>query len=373
MKLNRQFLLKYLIKLYNKENGSFNFSEYSLATILSTDFAVSQIFLINEIDYLKERYQHIRDYLLRAKQPNGYFIDTDFDLAHNNTFHKNDYVVPQFSYFTYIALDILGMHFEDIPFIEKYLDSKTINLWLNELEWGNFWYESNKIMFMMYFFSYLIKYGNESHKERAGLCINEFFKVLNAKQDKNTGFWGTDFNNNDLQDGCFGAAHIYLFYDYYGIEIQYPQKIIESTLTLHSENGLIGSKEGGACEDYDVIDIYHRILKQSIFKKEEILDKLLLMKKKINCSQHTDGGFSYKLYDYSLKNIIKFRKDKIKYKYSSWEKMSTPIYLPDSWGSYFKVLSLIVIDRIIQGKLNNSFKSYNLPGWGFIDKDKYDY
>lgn len=332
------------------------FSQFSSPTILSTDFAIQASYL-NKIIIKTKQKKDISKYLLSNHDKNGYFIDKEFNI-NNNSYHKNDYIFPQFTYFTLIALDILGINNLETPFIENYLNEVNLKKWFQSLDWGNFWYESNKIMFMLFFFSYLERY-NKKLRNKARQCIQLSFQILNEKQDKNTGFWGTNYNNNNLMDGCAGSAHIYIFYDYFHKEIKHAEKIIDSTLLLHKYK-LINGKGGGACEDYDAIECYFRCLRQTDYKKNEIIRKLSKMRAIISRSQNRNGGYPYKCpYLFCNYNDV--------YKYSSWDKMTTPIYKPDIWGTFFRDISIKVIDYIIDNK--KDFQSYQLPGWGYITND----
>jgi hypothetical protein len=369
MKYAKQKILYYLDSLYDKQEGSFRFSRFSESTILSTDFAVSTLNLLGEDAAIQSKKDKAIDYLKKSIGEDLLIVDRKFDLHDTPGIHKEDYITFQSTYFTLIAADILGMQFNELPFFEKFLDKDNLVKWFTELDWGKFWYESNKIMFVMYFFSYIIKFGREDKKIKAKDQIELCFEILNGRQDKNTGYWGTEFNNNDLYDGAYGAAHIFLFYDYFGKEIRYKEKIIDSTLKLHFGNGLSG-REGGACEDYDLIEIYLRTLKQTGYRKDEIIFNLKKMRGIMINFQHKDGGFPYKFY--KAKSIIhrifgKAPRD-IKYKYSSWNKMETLVYESDLWGTYFRVLSLTVLDLLIDDKDNYNYNSYHLPGWGYLNR-----
>ncbi len=368
MNYNKKKSIFYIKNLYNPKEGIFDYSKTCKGTILSTDFAVSTLNLLGEENFISKNKKEIVDYLLGNKNQDNLFVDSNFrveDLRKDG--HKEDYITFQFTFFSLIALDILGTRFDKLPFLEKYLDENYLRAWFDGLDWKKFWYESNKIMFMMYFLSYLDKYGNSEKKQQVKKCIELCFEVLNSKQDESTGYWGTNLNGNDLKDGALGASHIFLFYDYFKKDIQYKERIIDSTLKLHSKNGLAVSVEGGACEDYDLIEIYLRVLKKSEYGKSEIIENLEKMKKEIIESQNKDGGFSYRFYKFRslLERAIKYRPKKITYKYSSWKLMEASVYHSDAWATYFRLLSLAIIDLILENKKDH--KSYNLPGWGYIE------
>lgn len=353
---------RYLKSMYDPENTFFKFSLTSNPTLLSTDFSLMTLFLCNiSIDKKKD---NLVKALLKTKTSSNSFIDPNYDDSIER-YHKPDYIINQFTFFTLIALDQLGCRFDRLPFFDHYLNKNQLELWFHSLKWDQFWYESNKIMFWLYFYSYILNYGQEHDRQKAAECIDCAFKVLNERQDKNTGYWGTDLNDNNLVDGCFGAAHIYLFYDYFNREIQYPEKIIDNTLSLHSFNGLMLSQEGGACEDYDAVEIYLRVAKQSDYRKNEINDKLYRMKKTIIKNQDPSGGFPYRFTPRKL-GFIKQKKT-ANYRYSSWELMETDIYQPDTWGTFFRLLSVAAIDSILADN-PEKYNSYRLPGWGYITR-----
>lgn len=353
---------EYFLSLLLEKEGTFRFSTQSPhTTLLASDFAVMALFLTNSVDSLHK--EKVIKALLEHKTAQNGFCDLMFDTGIER-FHKPDYTINQFAFFTLTALDHLDIHFQKLDFFDEYLDVRKLAEWFDTIEWGRFWYESNKIMFWLYFYAYIIKYGNATDKARAKGCIEFSFNLLNSKQDKNTGYWGTDLNNNNIVDGCFGAAHIYLFYDYFGREINYKEKIIDNTLTLHTKNGLILTSEGGACEDYDAVEIYLRLMKQTVYRKQDIIKQLVKMKKTINRNQEPYGGFPYRISQKKY-GLFKQRKEDV-YRYSSWELMESRLYYSDSWGTFFRLLTLAVIDKLLQPE-NRWYKSYALPGWGYID------
>jgi hypothetical protein len=281
--------------------------------------------------------------------------------------HKVDYIKGQITYFSLIALDVLGYQVTNLGEIENFLkDNRKTEEWYKSLDLSHFWYESNKIMFLMYFFFYIQKYGYKNQSEIAKENIKLLIDLLNSTQDKQTGFWGTNLNGNNLYDGCFGSAHIYLFYDFLGIEIPNTKKIIDSTLKLHCGNGLVKHKHGGACEDYDAVDIYLRCLNQTDYRKSEVFDVLYKMRNVIKSSQNKDGGFPYRIAGNFLEQFIYNHLLKRTYTYSGWRIMKTKSFQSDLWATWFRNLSLKVIDYLLDEKEN--FNSYSLPAWGYIKK-----
>jgi hypothetical protein len=347
--------MKYLNKI--KTDNGFKFSQYSNQTILSTSFGVLTKHLLQEEIENKEK---ITQYLLSTRNSEGYFIDPNYKY-HEHPEHNSSYVIPQFTFFTLSALDVLGVKNLELLFLKEFNSEKLQEELHKSLE-KNFWATSNQLMFLMYFLTYKTKY-----LEAAGCqeYIEIIFQFLNKNQNIENGFWGNELTTNSIYAKAYGAAHIYLFYDYYKKEIPFTDKIIDNCLKMHSKNGLIQTLEGGACEDYDIIEIYFRCLKQTDYRREEILDQLHLMKKILLRDKKGDNSFSYKTY--SKNKIYKVFDNNVKtqkYKYSSWDYMETPYYLSDAWGTFFRHLSLKLINNILEGKTD--YNSAILPSWGYI-------
>ncbi|MFZ6664547.1 hypothetical protein [Peijinzhouia sedimentorum] len=339
-------------------NSGFKFSKYSNQTILSTSFAISTSHLEKIELTNKETYG---SYLLANRTEEGYFTDENYGY-HKHIYHGPDYVLPQFSFFSLTALDILGFRAKDLFFVQELSEDSLLGL-LESSMLQNFWATSNQVMFQLYFLAYELKYNLEANKELILRKIDLVFEFLNRKQNKNDGYWGNDKITPSMYHKAYGAAHIYLFYDYFGKEIPLIEKVIDSTLKLHKSNGLIETLEGGACEDYDIIEIYLRCLKQSDYRKDEIFQRLIQMKSTIEASQNKDRGFSYRLKKSNWRDVFR-KKDMSSYKYSSWDYMETPLFESDIWATFFRCLSIKTIEHIVFNK--NNFNSINLPGWGYI-------
>ena len=129
---------------------AFNFSGTAPATLLSTDFALSTLFLL-EGDQGISGYLSSRDKLLSCKTEKDYFMDRNFDPDLTTGSHSQDYIKNQFTYFTMIALDMAGHSLPDLPFFhEKYGDPDKLEQWIRAQDFSRFWYSSNELMFVRY-------------------------------------------------------------------------------------------------------------------------------------------------------------------------------------------------------------------------------
>jgi len=349
---------KYSHSLFDETSNSFSFFKNNEPVILSTSFGVQLNYLLNNLDlYPKEKISNN----LESQQikENGFFIDSNFAIQNLGKFDA-DYLRWQSTYFATIAIDMLGFKPKyNFDFLEKYKNNEYLEKWFTNLNFKNFWLSSNKLMFLLYFLTY--------EKEKLHInndnSINLVFNLLNKTQDKNTGYWGTN-QGASLLNGMFGAAHIYLFYRHHDQKINYKNTIITNTIKLQNINGLYGSKNGGACEDYNATDILFHLFKYG--KKDEIKLCINKLYKAQIHEQRNNGGFSYKIDNRNsidkIKNILKPKN--CYYTYSGLKNMKSNYYKSDLWATYFRTLSIAKIEKMLE--INNyDYKFYNLPGWGY--------
>ena len=354
-------VLEYLNKLFDEINYGFKFFENGNSTILSTSFGVQLNFLLKNLT----KYPICKISTVLKRQQNnksGLFVDNNFDMKQIVRFEE-EYILWQFTYFVTIALDMLGEKPQySYYFLDDLKNIKSLEKWFEKQDFRNFWYTSNKIMFLLYFLTY--------EKERLNIDNHELvtclFDLIDSNQDADTGFWGTS-NGASLENGMYGAAHIYLYYDFYGQEINYKDKIVNNVIKLQNSYGLFGSKFGGACEDYNAIEILSILIKHYDYKHDIIKKAINKIYNTILINQNKDGGFSYSIDNRSLYERLK---DKISgkeywYSYSGWDKMRSKNFKPDLWGTYFRILTIAKIEKILEKCKYNRYKFYSLPGWGF--------
>lgn len=357
---NDNAVLEYSKMLFDDTSSGFRFFKDGNSTILSSSFGVQLNFLLDSLaDYPTDKIS-----TSLKKQQNtktGLFIDKDFDIKETEGFEE-EYILWQFTYFATIALDMLN---ETLPFsfnfLAKLKNKGMLEKWLNKQDFKNFWYTSNKIMFLFYFLTYEQERLNVDNSK----LIEYLFTFLDSKQDVNTGFWGTQ-EGTTLERGMFGAAHIYLYYDFHERDMNHKEAIVDNVLGLQNLYGLYGAGLGGACEDYDAIEILS-ILAKHTGHAAELVQKSLSKTYSVICKcQRRDGSFPYSIDTRSisrkLKDIIKRRL--YVYKYSGWQKMTSSKFESDLWGTYFRVLAIAKIERILGIGDSNKYKFYSLPGWG---------
>ncbi len=356
--------VSFIESLYCQEDRGFRFHPKGNVTLLSTCFAVQSLYLIDKVHIVDTA--KISEAIIQQQRYDGLFVDKNFSSEQLSGLQSIEYIEWQFTFFSLIALDMLGISSKTgLHFLEPFQEYKYLEQWLDTRNWTDFWYCSNEIMFLLYF---LIKSRNDGD-DTVDISINRIIEYLNARQDEKTGYWGEKVQLNPL-NGMFGAAHIYLFYHYLGKKIQYPDQIVLSTLALQLDDGLYGPAGGGACEDYDGVEILIRLLNRCPELKPNIEKSLLHTLKTLIGGIDRTGGFSYRLKKNAvpsvLKRIINQTLGRTKYRYSGWNLMECDKYSPDIWGTYFRLMTVAHIETTLGLPRTFPYNSYSLPGWGYL-------
>lgn len=353
---------RFLSTVYSNSENGFFFSPKGYSTILSDSFGIQLAFLLR----CQDRFDtgKISEKIIKQQsRETGFFWDQNFDREHGSEYYEPEYYPWLFTYFATIALDMTGEHLaHPFHFLGPLKNRETIRNWIRQRMKERFWHASNKIMFLLFFLIYEQTRKGANNTE----FINDIFNHLDYYQNQNTGFWG----NGDLADSMFGAAHIYLFYNYHEREINFQEQIIENTISLQNEFGLFGFKYGGACEDYDAIEILCQLQKVIGYQNKKIdvsCDKLY---QAILKNQHLDGGFSYRIDNRDVLRRLKKRyiNKKEDWRYGDWEKMKAGSFFEsDLWSTYFRMLTLAKIHTMKNFSSGSSrYQFYTLPGWGYF-------
>ena len=349
---------RFLTSLYDAEQRRYQFASNRPGTLLSSCFALTTLALLNE------RWPHANPALERIaseQREDGTFFDPSFRPEDTRGSHSEDYISWQFCFFALAALDLHERKVRPLAFMEPYLDAQNLDRWLEARSWNRFWYASNEIMFMLYFLSYLWRrQGSETARTMALHVLD----VLDARQDPATGFWGTD---EKLTHRMYGAAHIYMAYDFFERPIRYADRIIDSTLGLQRDNGLYGQRFGGACEDYDGVEVLAKVSRATPHREAEVRRALTKTAETIRSRQEANGGFAYRLLPTTFRTyhrLVLALRGAQEYVYSGWNGMRVEVWQADTWGTLFRCLALLVIDDTL-GEGTPPARFYDLPAWGY--------
>jgi prenyltransferase beta subunit len=344
-------------------------------TLLSTCFSLFSLNLLSSLTRISENDRNlIAEYILSCqKEDSGYFIDPILvkeDLSSPD--HDWDYITHQSTFFAITALRILNRNPKySLSFLMNFQHPSRINYWLDNMDWSNPWRESNRVMFLLSFLSYL---WLKEREEKVRKNIDEILDWLDNQQDEDIGFWGTQ-HGASLLNGMAGAFHFLFFYIYFKRPIHHINKIIDNTLNLQQSDGLYNPRLGGeACLDLDAVDILVKLSTLTDYREKDIEASLYRTFWAIRCNQRSNGSFCEAVrkgkpkstkrklgeligLDKMLKRPYKPQLDFIKY--AGWEKMKYLSDEGDLWSCWFRPLALAIIDS----KYNN--KLFENPYWNF--------
>ena len=249
-------------------------------------------------------------------------------------------------------------------------------------------------MFLLQLFSYeyiVIK------KEDSLDHIHTILDCLDSAQDSKTGLWGTQFKASSFASMA-AAYHFLIFYKYFNRKINFSEKISSSVFQLQMRDGLFHPfGGGGACEDLDAIDVIYKTNSGVNTKSEESLKRAY---RALLQNFDKNGGFCWakrptfpflvglKYFNPSLElfnigmikwiiknnyigSLIPFFKEKKIYEYSNWNLMKYHINLSDSWSTWFRLLSIATIERLLPDlkKHDIDYKFRRLPSIGWMQSE----
>lgn len=354
-------------------------------TLLSSCFAVLARETIGALNlFSSSQLQEWSQYIAKHQSSeSGLFLDPLLDRNDlSKRGHNWQYITWQFTFFSLAALDALEAQANyPLSFVEIFLDSNKIEHWLANRDWSDPWLESNNIMFLI---SFLIQEWERTGNLTYSKAAHTILDWLDEYQNPKTGYW--DLNRGaSLLNAMAGAFHLYFFYFYLGRPVNYPERIIDSTLALQEPDGLFDQRGGGrACLDMDAIDILVKFSLLTEHRVTEIKEALRHAFEAILMNQNPDGGFCEAkrppLWQKSLKRRVaesvgldrllnrSWRGRPIEHKhYSSWDKMRYWVDESDLWSTWSRVYTLALIssrypDEFIDD-INWQFRSSPTLGW----------
>ena len=391
-KINKDKIFNFIMSLRDSDSSFVLQKKFNQSTLMSSAFSLLTLELIGCIESLNSQ-AYVNPFLQNQDKASGLIIDPKliFEKSSLEDPEKN-YIHYQTTAFSLSAIDALGYTPKySLAFLDYFRDKKNINKYFENIDWSNPWHESNKIMFLLQFFSYeLIRLKDESARK----YIDQILDLLDKYQDSNTGLWGTQYGASSFSAMAAGY-HFLMFYQHFNREIRFKQLVVESVCDLQMKDGLFHPfGGGGACEDMDAIDVLVKSMSENESKPLRCLERSHFA---LTNNFNSDGGFcwakrptfplffglgylnplanlfSYDMCKWVIKNnilgsFIPFLREKSTYSYSNWNQMKYDIGLSDSWSTWFRLLSLATIeDKIPSLKQHNiDFKFRSLPSIGCI-------
>jgi len=301
--------------------------------------------------------------------------------------HNWQYVTWQFTFFALAALDALGgQPLYPLTFLKSFLESNDIAYWLVARDWANPWLEGNNIMFLA---SFLIQEWERTGNSQYEVAAHTIFDWLDEHQNPETGYW--DLNQGaSLLNAMAGAFHLYFLYLYLGRPVNFPKRIIDSTLSLQYPDGLFDPRGGGgACLDLDAVDILVKFSLLTDYRAEEVKAALTRAFEAILRNQNPDGGFCEAkrppLWHKSCKRRVAelvgldrllhrpWQGRPVEYmSYSSWGKIRYRVDESDLWSTWVRPLALALISSRYPGEfiddINWRFRRTPTLGWHDVER-----
>ena len=393
--MNRKNIENYIFSLKNPNGGFYLQKNFNQTTLMSSAFSIITLELVdslNKIEISKEQ-----NYFLKYQdEKTGFFVDPNLNLDYKKIEDiELNYIHYQTTAFTLSALDALGMKTKyNFTFLNAFRGKEKILKFFEKIDWRNPWHESNKIMFLLQFFSYeYIVMKKEDSLDH----IHTILDCLDSAQDSKTGLWGTQFKASSFASMA-AAYHFLIFYKYFNRKINSSEKISSSVFQLQMRDGLFHPfGGGGACEDLDAIDVIYKTNSGVNAESEESLKRAY---RALLQNFDKNGGFCWakrptfpflvglKYFNPSLElfnigmikwiiknnyigSLIPFFKEKKIYEYSNWNLMKYHINLSDSWSTWFRLLSIATIERLLPHlkKHDIVYKFRRLPSIGWMQSE----
>ena len=393
--MNKKNIENYIFSLKNSNGGFYLQKHFNQTTLMSSAFSIITLELVdslNKVEITKEQ-----NYFLKYQdEKTGFFVDPNLNLDYKKIEDiELNYIHYQTTAFSLSALDALGMKTKyNFTFLNAFRGKEKILKFFEKIDWRNPWHESNKIMFLLQFFSY--EYIVIKEKDSLD-HIHTILDCLDSAQDSKTGLWGTQFKASSFASMA-AAYHFLIFYKYFNRKIKFSEKISSSVFQLQMRDGLFHPfGGGGACEDLDAIDVIYKTNSGVNTKSEESLKRAY---RALLQNFDKNGGFCWakrptfpflvglKYFNPSLElfnigmikwiiknnyigSLIPFFKEKKIYEYSNWNLMKYHINLSDSWSTWFRLLSIATIERLLPHlkKHDIDYKFRRLPSIGWMQSE----
>src|ERR1035437_2174593 len=185
---------------------------------------------------------------------------------------------------------VVGAAREPLAFTDKFCEDGAVESWLQGLNWGNAWLESNRIMYLLNAIVYRVECEGRAHESSV---LHRVLDWLDRKQDPGTGLWGAS-QGSSILNAVAGAYHFIPFYEYVRRPVRSVTRIIDATLSLQKSDGLFGPDGGGgACEDLDAVDILTTLSKYTNHRSLEVRCAAVRAYWAVWNMQNSDGSFPY--------------------------------------------------------------------------------
>ncbi len=313
-----------------RDRGGFRFSGRSGPSLFPTAAALLILEGLNALDSTPER-QDCIDYIRSCQDPvTGLFLDPLIEkYPVTSTVHDRSYLEHTFTYWALQALDAAATPaLHPLRFLGA-LSPESATQWLEGLDWGNPWLESNRVMYLLA----SLVYRAEVQKDATAPAVyHAVLDWLDSAQESDTGLWGVR-RGVSMLNAVAGAYHFLPFYEYVNRPICGLRQMADACLALQREDGLFGAQPGGgACEDLDAVFILSSVARRMKYRAGEIRRSLIRAFWALWNLQNEDGGFPYAK-----------RETGEVYHYSSWSPLEAERRQSDVFATWFRLSAMSAI------------------------------
>lgn len=290
--------LKYCNSMKGYVSEHYRYSANCPETVWASSFAVLTLGLIGGLEKMSENEKNSWIKYLQSFQDKktGFFLDPKFkDDDKKSLIHSNELLFAHSSTFIMGALVLLGgKPIYPIKWVHEFRNPIKMKKWIETRPWeintwmvGNWSYDMGCAMGM----DYLV-----TKDDRNLEGMDAYFEWYDEHQLKETGWWDLS-GKAPISHQQYGGYHTLMVYRMFDRPIPLPERMIDSSLSLQSRDGMfVEGGGGGCCEDMDVIDTLVGLGQATDYRQEDIKESLLKALPPILSKQNSDGGFCDKLH-----------------------------------------------------------------------------
>ena len=331
-------VLKYCNSVKGDKPGYYKYCADCPETLWSSAFAALILSFIGQLKKMskKEKSSWIKYLQSFQDEKTGFFLDPKFkDKDKNSLIHSNELLSAHSSTFTMGALVLLGgKPLCPINWVHEFRDPTSMKKWIETRPWeinpwvvGNWSYDMGCAMGM----DYLV-----TKDDRNLEAMNAYFEWYDKHQLKETGWWDLS-GKAPVSEQQYGGYHTLMVYRMFDRPVLMAERMIESSLSLQSKDGMfVMGGGGGCCEDMDVIDTLVSLGQATNYKQEEIKEALLKTLPAILSKQNSDGGF----YDNLREPRAEF----------GWKLCSAGLGVSDLCSTLFQCFCIALIGEFLNDK-----------------------
>ena len=328
--------ISFLEKMRIDKSFLFRFSTANQPNLIASGLAVMLAALVDQLaNFTDAQKKNWADYLNSFQRDDGFFEDEDISDANRLPGYTKERALFHRTRHVLFALATLGykprQHFS---FLDGMLNIKSLRNWMDSLDLSNFWDASNKIMDLAIFLTYEAK---SNGNQKAVEAINVLLDICDKNTNPDTGY--QDAGKSEIRNAMAGAMHIFPIFFMWQRNPRFPERIVETTLSLQQEDGLFGYESGSGgedCLDYDAVNILVNFYFHSNYRREQIRNALKKLSVGIEQCKNSDGGFCC------------HRRNK-PYRFGTFT-TEVPVGGSSLWSTYSRILTIAMTAKVLDNR-----------------------